>query len=319
MKFFFPFSHITQAQLTTLSAFFSNIGFFPLTSDFHSDPVLASLTEKGILNPLFSSAKDLMEVEKQVQSYLDWAGLHKGNENNLKSLVKEHPYYSAVTDLARVQSQIKGGTRKALEPKEPEEPENPEINPLLLLKFAQLLDIQNEEIEDKLQKVEQRKAFLFSQLKGEDREENSAKAIPGFHDPGMVMTQERVNSWVRYADEKGIFKEEGLPPVLITTSPAVLDYLMSKTRDVINALDIDFIKVHENGCFNKQGWQQDLHGFLEEAIAGRSASGIDLPGADDPCTLTGQIKLCIFPGGDINTFFNIPGKQLVVCLVTLKS
>lgn len=325
MKLFFPFSHITRYQLKVLSAFFSNLGYFPLKPDVSSDPMFARLTENNILTPLFSSAETLKTIEHQVQSYVDWANVHKGNENNLKSLIQDHPYFSEVTELARVQAQIKAriksGPNRILEP---EPGEKPLQDPLLLLKFAQLLDAQKEEIDEKFQRVAQSKSLLFSQLKGETLETGLEKMVPGapdpeMDDPGRVMTEERVVSWARYAVKKGLFKEAGISPLLVTTSPAVLDFLMSKTREKINALDIDSIKVHENVCPHKQAWQQAFSHFLEEAIIGRSVSGTCLPWTEDSCALSGQLKLCIFPGGDINAFLNIPGKQLVVCLVQLKS
>ncbi len=319
MKLFFPFSHITQYQLKVISAFFSKLGYFPLKPDLNSDPILARLMENNILAPLFSSAETLKAIEQQLQSYVSWANVHKGNENNLKSLIQEPPYFSEVTELARVQTQIKGGNIQ-----EPETAKKPGQNPLLLLKFAQMLDAQKEEIDEKLQRVAQNRSSLFSQLKGELLETELEKIIPGFpdperDDPGRVMTEERVVSWIRYAVKKGLFNQAESSPLLVTTSPAVLDCFTSKTLDVINALDIDSIKVHENGCPHKQAWQQAFSHFLEEPIIGRSVSGTCLPWAEDSCVLSGQIKLCIFPGGDINAFFNIPGKQLKVCLVQLKS
>jgi len=329
MILFFPFTHSSKEQLKTLSAFFSKIGFLPLVKDFKSHPILAGLTEQGILEPYFPSIQRLVQVEKQVQSYVDWAQINRGNEKNLKSLLKEQPYFFDDTGLASIQSQIRNRTKKDRGARNGEKPvqENNAQDPLLLLKFAQLLDIQNEDVDEQLHVLEQTRASLFSELKGggdiADPEKTGfiqndpGQNSKGQNDPGVFMTRERIASWMRYASEKGLFKENDNPPVLVTTSPAVLDYLMSRFEYVINALDIDSLKVHEDGCENKQKWQQDLYGSIKEISIREGSIEKELPVVKDGCSLSGQIKLCLFPGASINEFFNVPGKQIAVCLVKL--
>lgn len=324
---FFPFSHISKDQLKVVTAFFSKVGFLPMVNDFRSDPILAELAEQGNLLPVFPLARDIGLVEKQVQSYLDWAKLHRGNEKNLKLLIKEQPYFMEDTALSNILSQIRKGTQK-------KETSSDHGNighgkkavqdPFLLLKFAQLLDVQNEGIDDELDALEQSKSSLFSQLLGETSENNSGKSDSGIFsssspDPGRIMTKERVVSWFRYAVKKEMLNAAGKFPLLITTSPVVLDYMVSKCDGVINALDIDSIKVHENGCKNKDKWQYNFFKFLEEVIAGKSSSGIEQPEAGDNCIMSGRIKLCLFPEESIKEFLNIPGQSIAVCLVQLKS
>ncbi len=322
---FFPFSHISKDQLKSVTAFFPNLGFLPLVEDFKSDPMLARLTEQEILQPIFPLARDVQLVEKQVDSYLNWAQIHRGNEKNLKSLFKDQPYFMEDTGLSSIQSQIRKGTQK----KEVSSAEKKAgQNPLLLLKFAQLLDVQNEDIDDELNALDQSKASLFSELTGEVSEKNSENSSEQSDsgslnsppsDPGRIMTEERVKSWFRYVGEKELFKEPGVSPLLITTSPAVMDYMVSESEGVINALDIDSIKVHENGCVNKGGWQQDFLLFLEEVIAGKSSSGVDRHEVDDNCLNSGRIKLCLFPEEGMKQFLNMPDQSIAVCLVQLKS
>jgi hypothetical protein len=315
---FFPFAHISKNQLTSVTAFFQNVGLLPLVPDFASDPLGAALAEKGILHPLFSSAQELEGVEKQVQSYLDWAKLHRGNEKNLKSLLKEEPYFMDATGLSSIQSQIKGGVKET-----GSDPKKEVQNPLLLLKFAQLVDAQNEGIDDELRVLENSKNSLFSELTGEisgKKFEAPARTLedPAYADPGGIMTQERVLSWFRYACEREIFNQPGAP-LLVTTSPAVLDFMVSRCEGVINALDIDSIKVHENDCEKKCSWQHNFFQFLKETIAGKKSSGSVQPEADDRCCLSGRIKLCLFPEGGMKAFLNIPDQSIAVCLVQLKS
>ncbi len=319
---FFPFSHISKNQLTSVTAFFQNMGFLPLVKDFTADPILADLAEKNILHPIFPLAQELGEAEKQVQSYLDWAKLHRGNEKNLKALLKEEPYFMDATGLSSIQSQIRRGVKQSLSDQKKKVP-----NPLLLLKFAQLLDVQNEGIDDELTALEKSNASLFSELigetpaeKAEEKSEKFDRGLPdsGYLDPGRIMTKERVVSWFRYAANREIFKQPGAP-LLVTTSPAVLDYMVSQCEGVINALDIDSIKVHENDCEKKSNWLQGFSQFLKETIAENNASGSAQPEADDTCFLSGKIKLCLFPEGGMKAFLNIPDQSIAVCLVQLKS
>jgi hypothetical protein len=343
---FFPFSHISKEQLKTISAFFPKFGLLPLVQDFTSDPILAKLTEQGILEPHFPPIQSLVQAEKQVQSYLDWAQLNKGNEKNLKSLLKDQPYFFDGTGISSIQSQIRGGTGKVGESikegtlgREKSDKEKLVQDPLLFLKFAQLLDIQNEAVDEQLQALEQTRISLFSELKGEKGRVDFGKNVLGQNklsqkdsdsyergqrdtypnDPGRFMTKERIISWIRYANEKDFVTGNGKFPVLVTTSPAVLDYLMSVSEYVINALDIDSIKVHEDGCENKHRWQQSLDKFIKEIIVRKSSSKKDLPCADDRCSQSGQIQLCLFSGESLGELFNMPGRQLAVCLVKVKS
>jgi hypothetical protein len=315
---FFPFTHISKNQLTSVTAFFQTMGLLPLVPDFTADPLREGLTEKGILKPLFSSAQALGKVEKQVQSYLDWARLHKGNERNLKSLLKKDPYFMDAAGLPSIQSQIRRGAAEAgSEQKEAVQ------NPLLLLKFSQLLDAQNEGIDDELMALESSKTSLFSELTGEISKKKSDTSVRDlensiYADPGRIMTEARVLSWFRYAHEKKIFQQPEAP-LLVTTSPAVLDFMASQCEGVINALDIDCIKVHENGCEKKSIWQQIFLQFLKETMTGKNSSGSTLPEADDTCNVSGRIKLCLFPEGGMKAFLNIPDQSIAVCLVHVKS
>jgi hypothetical protein len=98
----------------------------------------------------------------------------------------------------------------------------------------------------------------------------------------------------------------------------VFDYLETISSDTINALDINPIKVHENECENKIGWQQQ---FFEQVI--RAAKGdLDrqnhLPEVTDECSLSGQIKMSLFSGNNIHNLFHLKDKQIRVCWIRLK-
>jgi len=317
---FFPFSHMRKDQLESVTAFFQKISFLPLVADFNADREFTRLIAQDILQPIFPSDGDLEVVERQVRSYQDWAQLHRGNEKNFRALLQEQPYFTDDTGLSSIQSQIRRGTQKKEAPEESAEQKKKRPDPLLLLKFAEILDVKNEEIEDELAVLEQSKSSLFSQLLGETSE--TLYPDPSFaiaDDPGSIMTEERVISWFRYSQKKGVFKGPGSTAFLVTTSPAVLEFMVSRCEGVINGLDIDSIKVHENECENRCRWHQDFSDFLEKIIVNESSFRVAPPTSDDTCSLTGKIRLCLFPGDSIKAFLNIPGQSIAVCLVQLKS
>ena len=331
---FFPFSHMRKDQLKSVTAFFQKISFLPLVTDFNTDQQLTRLIEQDILQPIFLSDGEIDVVEKQVRSYQDWAQLHRGNEKNFRGLLQKQPYFTEDTGLSNIQSQIRHGTQKKEAPGESvdsvdsAEQQKKTPDPLLLLKFAEILDVQNEEIEDELTLLEQSKASLFSQLLGETPGKKSGKKseksasdlfLSSADDPGSIMTEERVVSWFRYSQKKGVFKGEGSTALLVTTSPAVLDFMVSRCEGVINGLDIDSIKVHENECEKKCEWQQDFYRVLETIMDSKSSSGVTPPMSDDTCSLTGSIRLCLFPGDSTKVFLNMPDQSIAVCLVKLKS
>ena len=113
-------------------------------------------------------------------------------------------------------------------------------------------------------------------------------------------------------------KKEESRPLFITTSEAVFKELESNCKDVVNALDIDKIKVHENECENKTEWQHHFYQYLMGAIQGDGNRKNQVQSATDKCSVSGQIKLHLFPGNGINKCFNMSDKHIPVCLIKLK-
>jgi hypothetical protein len=191
---------------------------------------------------------------------------------------------------------------------------------LLFLKFAQTLDLENEIIDDALTGVAQEQAALFSELKGEE-----PSGFPGnagsasFVDPGQLFTAERIRAWLWYASEKGLLNPGNSTPLLVTTSTAVLDCLESESGDMINALDIKSIKVHENNCVNQHPWQQAYEAQVGRWVAQDQFSRIDLEKIQDGCKREGQVFLRCFPQDSIKGFLEMPDRPLAVCQVKLKS
>ena len=317
---FFPFTHITQKQLNITLAFFPSFQYLPGSRDFKHDQVLQELCELGQIHPIFLSPEEFETVEQKVEQYRAWAQIHKGDEVNLKSLLKDSPYFTSDTNVTAIKSQIKGFKEDKADSGAVESTESALQHNLLFLKIAQLCDEQNERIDLKLKKLDTSRDKLMSTLRGLDSPLSDIQdsKMDADKDLGAMMTRERIYAWSGCMVQKGALEQEGGSPLFITTSEAVFSYLESICKDVINALDIDKIKVHENECENKDEWQHQFCDDLMRAVQTGGNRENKLPKVSDKCLLSGQIKLNIFSGDDINQVFNCSDKQIPVCLIKLK-
>lgn len=319
---FFPFTHMTRIQLNTVLAFFSSFQYFPGLMGLTHHQALQEAFEQGKIHPVFSSPEDLATVDQKLSQYQAWVQIHKGNETNLKLLLKDNPYFTSDTDVIRIKSQIKGA-------KDGKERDIVDVallddfswqHNLLFLKMAHLCDEQNEQIDLALKKLETNRDKLMLTLCGLESPLSEEDSMAGdSKDLGAMMTRERIHAWSGCMAQKGVLiQEEGRQPLFITTSEAVFEYLESNCQDSINTLDIDKIKVHENECENKSEWQHHFCENLMRAIQGNGIQKNDIPEVNDRCSFLGQIKLSLFSGKKINDLFNYSGKQIPVCLIKLK-
>ena len=317
---FFPFTHITQKQLSTILAFFPSFQYFPGISDFKHHKVLQDLLDQGQVHPVFLSPEELEIVEQKVEQYQAWAQIHKGNEVNLKSLLKDNPYFTSDTNVTAIKSQIKGSKEDKADSGAVLSPGPALQHNLLFLKTAQLCDEQNERIDLKLKDLETSREDLISSLRGLESSLTVVQdsKMDANKDVGAMMTRERIYAWSGCMAQKGALDQEGDGPLFITTSEAVFNYFESICQDFVNALDIDKIKVHENKCENKSEWQHHFCKYLMRAIQGNGTRENELPKVNDKCSLSGRIKLSLFSGDDINKLFNCSEKQIPVCLIKLK-
>ena len=327
---FFPFSHLGKQQCRTLLTFFSRVRFLSMAAGATQESWLAELTDRGAVKPLFTSATDLAAIEARIQSYLEWVKIHRGNERNLKALLKDNPYFMDDSGLTGIKSQLHrrlhGGQQSGVDARE--DSDTAATDPLLFLKFAQMADAENEKIDAELQHLEKSRASLFSTLKGEAKMEIPGLPATAPSDPGRSMTGARIRNWLGVARQRGLFPGEGELPLLVTTSQAVFDRLESIFGEGINALDIDSIKVHEDGCEQKPQWQEHLSEALWSILETPAKWERKLPQAlyRDPggcspeeCHLTGRIKLAVFREPEGETGHGLGGKQVAACLVELKA
>ncbi len=289
---FFPFTHITRDQRDIVSTFFQEFSCLP--------------------------PEYLESAQPQALEYIEWAKIHKGNEHNLKALLKGTPYFTSDTHISSIKSQIKGVQDK--EEKVQKSAKEIFENDLLFLTMAGLSDEQYEQIDLELKALDKSRETLLKELRGIENSLEASKdekaAAP--RDSGEVMTKERVSAWFNCMGAQNALNPDGKTNLFVTTSPAVFDYFETNCSDVVNALDIDQIKVHENKCKVKIEWQHQLKKYLMKAIKGEGNQKEDLPEAMDECRRSGQIKMGLFSGGMINLLLNDSDKHMAVCLINLK-
>lgn len=314
---FFPFSHISKQQLDTLQAFFTSFAYFPAAVDLNHQPELRDVAGEGLINPLFSSKEDLSIVDQTFNQYMSWVKLHRGNEDNLKYLLKKTPHFTSDSDLPAIKSQIRG-THPKLEPRLNEKERL--YQDLVFLKIARHWDQNNEAIDSDLRGVDQVRTGIFSDLLGEDNLDHVSESggKPLADDPGATMTRERVAAFARCLNHSKVFETLDSPPLFITTSEAVVDYLETISSDVINALDIGPIKVHENECKEKTEWQRQVLEQLEYAGKNDAVFNNGRMLVTDGCSAEGQITLKFFSGNKIPYLFHLKDEKMRVCLIRLK-
>ena len=314
--YFFPFTFMDECQAKILSCFFNNLNIL----DIHGGAVLpgpmAALEAQGCLERVCLDKEKLVLSEQKVRNYLDWAAIHKGNEKNLRALIRENVFFKDDSGVAA----IRAGIRNGVVSHDPDATTGLDSNDsLVFLRFADIHDRESQDIQIALDALDRENAALFAELKG-DGDTSLSVGHSQIPEPGQVMTEKRIKAWLTAAVDAGRF-DQGDIPVLITTSRAIMDEFLTRAGKAINALDIDSIKVHENDCeFIKQ-----RHLKIKASI-GQMAQGL-VPDSERDYfedaaqgTVNGRIQIRLFSGfGDMNLTKKNPGGQIGVCLVELNS
>jgi len=314
--FFFPFTHITQNDLDTILTFLSQFHCLSINRDFKKNRVLHQISNQKKIIPHFFSPETLAPVELKAEQFFAWARIHKGDEHNLKSFLKDNPYLTSDSDVTAIKSQLRGNK------KDGQDSLSDDLSfqkDLLFLKMAQLYDEQKEGIDLELKDLTQTSDALVSTLRGlENFEKEIKKTKPeNYTDSGTIMTRERILAWFRCMKAMKLLNQEETASLFITTNREIFYYFESNCKDTINILDIDNIKVHGNRCENQDIWQDQFEGYLAGAIKGSGSHENKLPEVNDRYSKRGQIKVCNFVGGDINKIFNLADKHISVCLIKL--
>lgn len=314
--YFFPFTFMDERQANTLSCFFNNFKIIDIHGGAQLPEPMYSMEAKGSLTRVCLDREKLALADQQVRAYRDWAAIHKGNERNFRALIRENMFFKDDSGLAAIRAGIRSGTVSH----DPNPTTAQDSNDaLVFLKLADIHDQESQDIQAALTALDQENAALFAELKGEGQIDLSMDHTQ-LPEPGQAMTEKRIKAWLTAIVDTKCFDQGGIP-VLITTSRAVMDDFLTDAGKVINALDIDSIKVHENDC----ELMEQRH-FEIEAMIAQMAKGLTpdpekgyFQGADQG-SVAGRIQIRFFKGlGDVNLTKINPGGQIGVCLVELNS
>lgn len=320
--YFFPFTFMDARQARVLSCFFNRFKIL----DIHGGAVLpepmAGLAAKGALTQVQLDREKLVIAQQKVCAYLDWAAIHKGNEKNLRALIRENVFFKDDSGVAAIRADIRNRT-VSQEPCETTAGDS--IDSLVCLKLADIHDRESQDIQAALDALNQEKAALFAELKG-DGDMSLSTGHTQTSEPGQAMTDKRIKAWLGAAVDAKLF-DQGDIPVLITTSRAVMDEFLTGAGKAINALDIDSIKVHENDCEFITKWHLKINAILAQMAQGEQmAEGLGPEpeekyfGDAAQSPVTGRIQIRFFPGlRYVNLTKKNPGGQIGVCLVELNS
>ena len=314
---FFPFTHITQKDLDIILTFFSKFHSLSINRDFKHNRVLQQLSDQGKIIPSFISQKAFTTVDQKTKQFFEWTRTHKGNEHNLKLLLKRNPYFTSDSDVTEIKSQIRGDKKDSREFMSDESSLHKD---LLFLYMAQLHDEQKEDIDLELKGLNKASDQLVSTLRGLEDYEDEIKSpdLDKYTYSEATMIPERIQAWFRYMDSMKLLYKKESDNLFITTNSEVFNYFESNGNDIRIALDIDNIKVHGKRCQNTDVWQREFESCLIESVNGGKNPVDNLPAANDNCLEKGRIKICTFWGDDINKIFNAADKHISVCLIKIK-
>ncbi|MBF0376390.1 MAG: hypothetical protein HQK72_02800 [Desulfamplus sp.] len=253
------------------------------------------------LQPLLSSVKSW-------RAWADANYGKQTKKGYLQSIFRENPYFTSDSDIFAIRSQIEKGLISNNQRKIDQNNFNSTKvkenidNALLFLRLASIADKDNEDIDKKLLSIEELESNIFAELKG-DIEDNYISQnilepnthsldesqtlneqiltnkiltnqpliknkIPFMTDRGELMTEQRVCSWLSFfLSKKSIFGELSSNS-FITTSRAVVDFIISISEKSKLMLDIDNLKMHKEkkSTLNDDFQLFQLSGHIMEQI-----------------------------------------------------
>ena len=218
---FFPFTFMDACQARTVACFFDRFGILDIHPETPLPAPVSDLEASGALSRIPVDTTMLAAAKLKVRAWLDWAAINRGNEKNLRALIRETAFLKDDSGVAAIRSDIRSGIRKGgIKNQTPEETLADEHAALVFLQLAHMYDSENQEIQNALDALDAENDALFAELKG-DGEEGVSTQAKEENDPGWAMTLERIKAWWSVAFDTGLFSKEATP-VLVTASRAVM-------------------------------------------------------------------------------------------------
>ncbi|MBF0235604.1 MAG: hypothetical protein HQK65_21590 [Desulfamplus sp.] len=296
-------------------------------------------------NPYFTSDTDIASIKSQIKKGISSTFRTDGSEDGIsmsKSLDSSKSSKSSKALKSSKPLDSPGDINQYLVHDKSQEVFN---HALLFLRFAMMTDLENESIDQQLSSIDLLETNLFSELKG-DMENSLPSAIstkePSFdkeflsddeqfmeseaiyevptekasmnskEDRGTLMTEQRLRDWLTLFISKQSYFNDSVPNLFVTTSRAVIDFLLDVIEKSKLMLDIDNFKVHKEKKSSHAGawsetfqiqWNKDFHIAAKEVLKKGSSS-----------TNNSNLFMNI---ADSN-LFQVAGQNLTVMLVGIK-
>lgn len=305
--------------------------------------------EDRSVEPVTLSQEELTPILSSVKSWRSWADANYGKKNQtgyLQAIFREKPYFTSDSDIFAIRSQIETGVDSIKDDLIRKDGVKPDLNKsserlkraLLFLRLAMIRDLENDSINQQLSSISQLEANIFSELQGEIDSESLSDQdsllgkedllrmdeLSGVNDSqwmqignigkeedrGSLMTEQRVRNWLTFFIAKQGCFNDCLPNLFVTTSRAVIDFLLFVSEKSKLMLDIDNFKVHKEKNSSHAGawsetfkveWNKNIHMAIQKAL-NKSDSSIN---SDDMNNIDSDL-------------FQVSGNTLTVMLVGVK-
>jgi len=253
---YFPFTYIPKSVGKALSACFRQTAVYQVSGTKIPED-MQELSQNGILDIRIPLEVKCEFLDKILKDYRSWVNIHQGTETAfLASMANKIPFFDKNSS-----SQIRADLKKIGKQIPAEEKPDPLFNAKLFLHMAQEFDLQKKELDQDLTDIDAMEDDFMKNLKWED-DDDHARAIARRQwekeDPGNFMTTERINAWVSV-----MLQDPQSPGLFITTSRAVLDYLMDIVPEMVKVICLDAIPVSVDEDEALLNWQDSLMDSFE--------------------------------------------------------
>lgn len=276
---YFPFTTMSQSVGAMLYTCFNASAVYAL-SDKGVDSQRQQWSEAGWLDIRIPVGMDPMILGSVLDRYQSWAD-QQGEEGI--AYMKTQGSRAPLSEDPAI-SEIIGAVRGNKTPPSREEDRAPHgvdrrMHAGLFLHAAEIFDAQKSDMSDNLRHIKRMEADLFSDLREDDDPVYGEILGDGMvidEDTGHYMVAERITSWARLVAD-----DPKLSGFFITSSPAVLAYLLDKTTDAEMVLELDHLESLEPSDKRPAAvthWQSRLNASLDSLLKGPVPASADDPG-----------------------------------------
>lgn len=233
---YFPFTYLSQPQLSALGACFDKIVVYQPTHH-PLAPEMSRRADEGFLHIRVPGPADSDRIEKAIEDYRKWAQDHQGTPLSFFSTRDGTIPFFDSNSVSRIRSGIRGYKRETPSDQDAQDL----IEARLFLSMAQQFDRHRAEVTHDLQSVLEAEKSLIGDLKPDAAENTGVPPSPmGAPAPAddTYMVGQRLKAWALLA-----LQDPALPGLLVSCSPAVVEELAERIESVKTVGRIDAVSM----------------------------------------------------------------------------